>query len=102
MKKTIHSVILISFIIFSSGCAYFGLRPGDKPSDTPPQLVTPPGQKQFWNNSKLFGPVPKEYQAEGNKECVAQGNKTAIGYHPNPKKYDGTFFGKRGYLCDWT
>ncbi len=99
MKKTTVSILLASFMLFSSGCAYLNFTPGDKPSDTAPKLVSPPGQKQFWNNAKLFGPVPKVYQAEGDKECAAQGDGKAIGYHPHPKDYYGKDFGKRGYLC---
>jgi len=76
-----------------------GLSPGPTPSSTAPKLVTPPGQKQYWNDASLFGPVPTKYQEEGDKYCQAENNKTAIGYYPNPKKYDGTYFGKRGYLC---
>ncbi|WP_410014521.1 hypothetical protein [Sodalis sp. C49] len=99
MTKTTLSIMLAGFMLLASGCAYIANSPGTKPSVTPPKLVSPPGQKQFWNNAKLFGPVPERYQNEGDKECAAQGNGKAIGYHPNPKDYYGKYFGKRGYLC---
>ncbi|TCL03283.1 MULTISPECIES: hypothetical protein [Sodalis] len=99
MIRNLTSIIFGVFIMLFSGCAYFNFTPGDKPSATSPKLVSPPGQKQFWNNAKLFGPVPAMYQDEGNKECAAQGDGKAIGYHPDPKDYYGKSMGKRGYLC---
>lgn len=99
MIKTTLIPLFVIFTMLTSGCAYIDSRPGDKPSATSPKLVSPPGQKQFWNSAKLFGPVPAIYQDEGNKECAAQKNGKATGYHPNPKDYYGNYFGKRGYLC---
>ncbi|XBS71490.1 hypothetical protein ABK905_11480 [Acerihabitans sp. KWT182] len=99
MFKITLPIMLAGAALLFSGCAYFNFTPGDKPSSTAPKLVSPPGQKQFWDNAKLFGPVPKEYQDEGNQECARQHNGKAIGYHPDPKDYYGHPFGKRGYLC---
>ncbi|MEA9391861.1 hypothetical protein SJI19_15135 [Acerihabitans sp. TG2] len=99
MKKAPFYIAFLTASIVLSGCSSLGFGPGSKPSSTAPKITTPPGQKQYWDNASLFGPVPTEYQAEGNEACQTQGNKKAIGYYPNPKKYDGTYFGKRGYLC---
>ncbi|NDL63745.1 hypothetical protein [Acerihabitans arboris] len=99
MNKSITLASLVFFIMFSSGCAYFSGSPGEKPSDTSPKISTPPGQKQYWNNASLFGPVPNNLKKEGDKKCAMDGNGEAIGYHPRPKKYDGSYFSGPGYLC---
>lgn len=101
MRKTTIAMTFLSISTLLSGCAFFGFGPGPAPSSIAPKIATPPGQKQYWNDESLFGPVPAQYQAEGDKFCQGQGHKKAIGYHPNPKKYDGTYFGKKGYLCSF-
>jgi hypothetical protein len=99
MNKIMTSIILLSASALLSSCAYINTGPGSSPSATAPRLITPPGQKQVWDDASLFGPVPAAYQREGDQYCSALGDGKAIGYHPNPRKYDGSYFGKRGYLC---
>jgi hypothetical protein len=101
MKNASLAIAFLSVATLLSGCSTLGFGPGPKPSSIAPRLATPPGQKQYWDHESLFGPVPAEYQAEGDKYCQEQNDKKAIGYHPNPRKYDGTYFGHRGYLCSW-
>ncbi len=99
MTKMRPAILLLSLSAILSGCAYINTGPGSYPSSNPPRLTSPPGQKQVWDDASLFGPIPAEYQAEGDQHCARQGDGKAIGYHPNPRKYDGSYFGKRGYLC---
>ncbi|NDL62528.1 hypothetical protein [Acerihabitans arboris] len=99
MKRSLFLIPLAFIILSSSGCSYLSGTPGDKPSTSSPKIVTPSGQKQFWNNPGLFGAVPKNLQDEGNSSCARDGNGKAIGYHPHPKKYDGSYFSGAGYLC---
>ncbi|WP_410013983.1 hypothetical protein [Sodalis sp. C49] len=99
MNKSIFLIPLSFLILMSSGCSYLSGTPGEQPSNVSPKIVTAAGQKQFWNDPGLFGAVPKNQQQEGDNACARDGNGKAIGYHPHPKKYDGTYFPGGGYLC---
>ncbi|WP_413738616.1 hypothetical protein ACL2XP_11390 [Sodalis sp. RH21] len=100
MNRSFFIAPLALCIILTSGCAFLSGTPGDKPSSTSPKIVTSSAQKhQFWNDSSLFGSIPKNMQAEGDQSCSRDGNGKAIGYHPHPKKYDDTYFTGPGYLC---
>lgn len=91
--------LAILFVLLSPGCSLLSGTPGDKPSDVSPKIVTPSGQKQYWNDAGLFGPVPTDLQREGNIACANTHDGPAIGYHPHPKQFDGTYFPAAGYLC---
>jgi hypothetical protein len=100
--KFIKTLALSTIVgLSASGCV---MGPGDKPSDTPPQLTkASDSELPTWDNPSLFGPVPEQLKANGEKVCGALDNKDikykASGYHPAGKDLDGKPFVGGGYFC---
>lgn len=89
-----------------------GETTGDLPigstyASTPPRLVketvawgnTKKVQGIAWSDTKLFGPVPGNLQAKGDKECQTAGGNTAKGYHPRAIGVDGKPIEGGGFIC---
>jgi hypothetical protein len=99
LNRSTYIIPLAIIILSSAGCSYLSGTPGSNPSSTSPRIVTASGQKQLWNDAGLFGAVPQNLQEQGDNTCARDGNGKAIGYHPHPKKYDGSYYPGPGYLC---
>lgn len=93
----------ISLMLFAAVLATACTTIGDKPADTPPQLVRNAEGIVVWNSSQAFGPVPPEQEAKGNAVCATlnKDNQTyrVLGYHPNARDLSGNTLPAGGFFC---
>jgi hypothetical protein len=101
IHKTFGLLIACLLALFSAGCAVTVV--GSRQSETPPRMVQDKDGKVTWNDASLFGPVPAELVAAGNKTCGQLDSKDAKyearGYHAKALMVDGRPFKGGGYFC---
>ena len=75
---------------------------GDKPGDTPPQIVVRKDVKT-WDNPGAFGPVPEALKLAAATVCATlntdQVKHEARGYHAQALNLEGKPFKGGGYYC---
>lgn len=72
---------------------------GDRPSGTPPQIVSRSGVSG-WDRPSAFGAVPSELQQRGDAVCRRAGPQlAAIGYHPSARNEQNAPILGGGFLC---
>lgn len=71
-------------------------KQGNAPADEAPRLVRS-GGALAWDRPRLFGAVPAERQATGDKVCGA--GQEAVGYHPKALNEQGQAIEGGGYFC---
>lgn len=97
MNRTI-TMTLGALVVALSGCTM--AIPGPEQSAQAPQLNGDIGStSNVWNDPNLFGPVPPEMQAAGDRACGSENYGRAAGYHAHAKRADGTENPVGGFMC---
>lgn len=96
-----HSLVMMAAACsILAGCAF--PSPGDKQSDTPPQIVVRNDIKT-WDKPTAFGPVPEELKERAASTCASLDTEKvkheARGFHSGALNLEGKPFKGGGYYC---
>ena len=93
--KYLGGIALVALAI--TGCT--ATSPSNVASSTAPRMITNADKGNVWNDPSLFGPVPANLQAKGDKDCQNAGFKAATGYHPKGQDLSGKPYQDGAYYC---